>query len=73
MVLIDLNGVIKLLRSFLEGEELIKMRTYPNRGKDGSFQCKRSHIHFLIEHLVHKLLKEYTRLLVSFIKISVLF
>ena len=49
------------------------MRKYANRGRGWVLhKCKRSHIIFLIEYLVHKLLTTVTRFFVSFIKIPVL-
>ena len=49
-----------------------RMRTEGEGGGGVSQQCERSHINFLIEYLVHKLLTIVTRIFASFIKMPVL-
>ena len=46
----------------LRGKVSIKMRTYENREKGGSYQCERLYIIFLTEFTVHKLLTIITKL-----------
>ena len=53
-------------------EGFIKMGTYVNKGRRVSHQCERSHIFFLTEYLIHKLLTIVTRFFVRLIKIPVL-
>ena len=71
MVLINLNGVIQLLRSHLGRTGVHQNSNVYKQGDRGSFQYERCHM-FLIKKLVHKLLTKVNRILVRFIETPVL-